>query len=65
MITTIFLITLAVIAIVNVNKDTVKSKGTILILLGSICLAQFFDTIIYEAKIDGLRERIAQLEGAK
>ena len=47
MITTIFLITLAVIAIVNVNKNTVKSKGTILILLGSICLAQFFDTIIY------------------
>lgn len=65
MITTIFLITLAVIAIVNVNKDTVKSKGTILILLGSICLAQFFDTIIYEAKIDGLKERITQLEGAK
>lgn len=65
MITTIFLITLAVIAIVNVNKNTVKSKGTILILLGSICLAQFFDTIIYEAKIDGLKERIIQLEGAK
>ena len=65
MITTIFLITLAVIAIVNLNKETVKSKGTILILLGSICLAQFFDTIIYEAKIDGLKERIKQLEGAK
>ena len=65
MITTIFLITLAVIAIVNLNKDTVKSKGTILILLGSICLTQFFDTIIYEAKIDGLRERIMQLEGTK
>lgn len=62
MITTLFLITLAVIALVKVNKDTVKSKGTILILLGSICLAQFFDTIIYEAKIDGLRERITQLE---
>lgn len=65
MITTLFLITLAVIAIVKVNKDTVKSKGTIPILLGSICLAQFFDTIIYEAKIDDLRERIIQLEGAK
>ena len=36
MITTIFLITLAVIAIVNLNKETVKSKGIILILLGSI-----------------------------
>lgn len=62
MITTIFLITLAVIAIVKVNKDTVKSKGTILILLCSICLAQFFDHTVYEAKIDGLRERIMQLE---
>lgn len=62
MITTVFLITLAVIAIVNLNKETVKSKGIILILLGSICLAQFFDTIIYEAKIDGLKERIKQLE---
>lgn len=65
MITTIFLITLAVFAIVKVNKDTVKSKGTILILLCSICLAQFFDHTVYEAKIDGLRERIMQLEGAK
>ena len=65
MITTIFLITLAVIAIVNLNKDTVKSKGTILILLCSICLAQFFDHTVYEAKIDGLKERIIQLEGAK
>lgn len=63
MITTLFLITLAVIALVKVNKDTVKSKGTILILLGSICLAQFFDHTVYEAKIDGLRERITQLEG--
>lgn len=43
MITTIFLITLAVIALVKVNKDTVKSKGTVLILLCSICLAQFFN----------------------
>ncbi len=65
MITTIFLITLAVIAIVNVNKDTIKSKETIFIVLGSICLAQFFDHTVYEAKIDGLRERIMQLEGAK
>lgn len=62
MITTIFLITLAVIAIVNLNKDTVKSKGTIPILLGSICLAQFFDTIIYEAKIDDLREKIEEIQ---
>ena len=65
MITTIFLITLAVIALVKVNKDTVKSKGTILILLCSICLAQFFDHTVYEEKIDGLRERIMQLESAK
>ena len=63
MITTLFLITLAVIAIVNVNKDTVKSKGTILILLCSICIAQFYDHTVYEATIDGLRERIIQLEG--
>lgn len=62
MITTIFLLTLAVIAIVKVN---VKSKGAILILLCSICLAQFFDHTVYETKIDGLRERIMQLEGAK
>lgn len=62
MITTIFLITLAVFALVKVNKDTVKSKGTILILLGSITLAQFFDHRTYEAKIDVLRERINQLE---
>lgn len=60
MITTLFLITLTVIAIAKVNKDTVKSKGPI--LLCSICIAQFFDYTVYEAKIDGLRERIAQLE---
>lgn len=63
MITTIFLITLAVFAIVKVNKDTVKSKGTILIILGCMVLVQFFDHTIYETKIDGLRERITQLEG--
>ena len=63
MITTLFLIILAVIAIVKVNKDTVKSKGTILIILGCMVLVQFFDHTIYEAKIDGLRERITQLEG--
>lgn len=62
MITTLFLITLAVIAIVKVNKDTVKSKGTILILLGSICLAQFFDHTVYEAKIDALKEKMEEIQ---
>lgn len=62
MITTIFLITLAVIAIVKVNKDTVKSKGTILILLCSICVAQFFDHTVYEAKIDALKEKMEEIQ---
>lgn len=62
MITTLFLIALAVITLVKLNKDTVTGKGTILIVLGSITLAQFFDHRTYEAKIDVLRERINQLE---
>lgn len=60
MITTLFLIALAVIAIVK--TDTLKDKGTILIILGSISLAQLFDHRTYEAKIDVLRERINELE---
>jgi len=65
MITTLFLITLAVIAIVKVNKDTVKSKGTILIILGCMVLVQFYDHIVYEAKIDGLREKMEEIQRGK
>lgn len=65
MITTIFLITLAVIAIVKVNKDTVKSKGTILIILCSICIAQFFDHTVYEAKIDALKEKMEEIQKSR
>ena len=60
MITTLFLIALAVIAIAK--TDTLKDKWTILIVLGSISLAQLFDYRTYEAKIDVLRERINELE---
>jgi hypothetical protein len=44
------------------KKMEFSSKGTILIILGCMVLVQFYDHVVYEAKIDGLRERITQFE---
>ncbi len=63
MITTLFLIALAIITIAKI--DTLKNKGTIFIVMGCLTMAQFFDHRTYEAKIDVLRERINELEGDK